>query len=352
MAYESSSTVSPFLFPDHKSSSERNQNPDDLILDTPVSSKPPPFPTLYEPRKCPSPLNLGASSELTSSPPPSHEEEFPDVSIKLNEIPSSTGQDSDGGVRFGNSEEVEIGAATAFSTRVWEAAGPHAKEGSDLSREALFDGNLSELKEGTSNILPHEEAIIEGFITALATQTGGFGEQTPAIDHEESDTIGVLEPSTHESEENPSQEESLASNPPKWDGTPTPSEPMVDVSPSLFVPIVVSSSSSADDDISLHMWRRLTRSMVLEDDAPSSPIVVLDIENYLALVKESSEVERESRQSCKARTKGKHPTKIPEELGVTVSQPLQKAIAAVPSKSKRIARKETDAHLTERTKNI
>ncbi|MCE3051029.1 hypothetical protein HAX54_048782 [Datura stramonium] len=216
----------------------------------------------------------------------------------------------------------------------------------------------------------------------------GFGERTPAIDHAESNTIKVPEPSTHESEVKSSQEEPLVSDPPKWDGTSTPSEPPTDASPPPSMPVVASSSIPVDDEVPLHMGiegnqegisysgyckkksttlvleenhqntlkrRRLNRSMVLEDDAPSSPIVVLDTENHPTLVEGSSEAWQESRRSCKARTRGKDPTgseKILEEPGVTVSHSLQKAIAAVPSKSKIIARKEPDAYLTKRTENV
>ncbi|MCD7450048.1 hypothetical protein HAX54_003104 [Datura stramonium] len=178
MVHESSSTISSFLSLDH--------------------------------RKCPSTQNLGGSSEFTSSPPLSHEEGWLDVLINLNEVPPSTGPDSNGVFRFGNGDKVEPGRSLVR----WE---------------------LSELKEGTSNILQHEEAIIEGFITALATRTGGFGKRTPTVDHAEFDTIEVPEPSAHESEVNPSQEEPLVSDPLKWDGTPTLFESLVDASPPPFV---------------------------------------------------------------------------------------------------------------------
>ncbi|MCE3216846.1 hypothetical protein HAX54_008452, partial [Datura stramonium] len=56
-----------------------------------------------------------------------------------------------------------IGSATIVSPVV-------TKDGSDFSSENMFEGTLTEPKEGTSNILQSEAKIIEGFITALGAR--------------------------------------------------------------------------------------------------------------------------------------------------------------------------------------
>ncbi|MCD7460069.1 hypothetical protein HAX54_042787 [Datura stramonium] len=82
-------------------------------------------------------------------------------------------------------QERRVVDGAAVTTK--EAVESHAKEGSDLSNEKLFEGNLMESKEGTYNVLQNEVEIIEGFMTALATRLGEIGGKTPSAEGGRSD---------------------------------------------------------------------------------------------------------------------------------------------------------------------
>ncbi|MCD7463372.1 hypothetical protein HAX54_050432 [Datura stramonium] len=84
--------------------------------------------------------------------------------------------------------------------------------------------------------------------------------------------------------------------------------------------------------------RKLTRAMVLAEEAPSSQVVVLDTENPPHAVEKSPETAWESHWSRKARAKGKKqatPKEPSEEPGATVKKPKEKYITKESSKRKR-----------------
>ncbi|MCE3215781.1 hypothetical protein HAX54_003452 [Datura stramonium] len=94
------------------------------------------------------------------------------------------------------------------------------KDGSDFSSENLFEGALTESKEGTYNILQSEAEIIEGFITALGVQEKDVGEESPSAEGHRPGSVSEC-PFIHNSREPSSQEAPPIVASPKWDGTPT-----------------------------------------------------------------------------------------------------------------------------------
>ncbi|MCD9640245.1 hypothetical protein HAX54_025431 [Datura stramonium] len=142
MAYEPSFTVSL----------EGNQNSDNLILDTHVSSNLPTSPRGTDIRN-----SSGSKMPVVSC-----------MGTSVQQYPIK-------------------GVVDGALVMVKEAVECHAKEGSDLSNETLFQGSLAESKEGISNILQNKEEIIKGFIIALVTRVGEIGEKTPSAKGERSD---------------------------------------------------------------------------------------------------------------------------------------------------------------------
>ncbi|MCE5167362.1 hypothetical protein HAX54_050230, partial [Datura stramonium] len=147
---------------------------DDLILDAPVSSNPSSTPG-------------GADTPTSPSPKIPSPKAVPGDSVLLSPEEGTTGSDAAG--------------ITVVSPVV-------TKDGSDFSTKNLFEGALTEPKEGTSNILQSEAEIIEGFITALGAR--------------EKDGGGVSTSGEPSSQEVPPIDAS-----PKWDDTPT--QPGVEV---------------------------------------------------------------------------------------------------------------------------
>ncbi|MCD9561002.1 hypothetical protein HAX54_019936 [Datura stramonium] len=191
MAQESSSTPS----------TEGNQNPDNLILDTPVSSNP----------------SSPSGTDIRNSPG----SKMPTISCapgNPSKITTPTTQEDDKTV------DQEIGVVDGGRVTTKDVVEGHTKQGSDLSNETLFEGGLIESKEGTSNILQNEAEIIERFMTALETRAGEIGEKTPSAEGGRSDTGNEEGPFVQESREQSSQEAPTVTVSPKWDGTPTPPE--------------------------------------------------------------------------------------------------------------------------------
>ncbi|MCD7469073.1 hypothetical protein HAX54_007715 [Datura stramonium] len=268
MAHESSCVPSPLPSPDHKSSSKGNKNHNDLILDTHVSFNPPPSPTPTpsRTRKSVNPERLVLDSEGMSSHNPSHEGDDPTLPNNLNETPSPIAQDEDGVVQPNGHRTTE-------------------------TREV--DVDLAIVLEKSEN----KDEIIEGFMMALATRSNESGERTPLAEKKVSNTLGEKDPPIHESGEKSLQEEPLVTDPPKWYGTPTP-----------YVPATVVSLAPEDDEESCQNTikrSRLTRAMVLYDEALSTQLVELDTINPPQVVEDNPEARQESHYSSKARAKGK-----------------------------------------------
>ncbi|MCD9561093.1 hypothetical protein HAX54_020053 [Datura stramonium] len=205
MAHESSSIPSPLLSLDHRSSSERNQNPDDLILGTLVSSNPPPFPTPSRTRKSPNPKRLVLGSEGTSSQNPSHERDESVVLVNLNEIPDSTAQDKDGWSSPIVMEQLKQWQTIWF--RRW-----CLRRLRFLQRKGLgYQGQWEWGKDSTSR-------------------------------KKVSDILGGKDLTVHESGEKYPQEEPPITNPLEWDGTPL-----------RLLPAIVASLTHEDDEVPLNL---------------------------------------------------------------------------------------------------
>ncbi|MCE2055716.1 hypothetical protein HAX54_043270 [Datura stramonium] len=97
MAQEPSSVPSLLSSPDHRYSSKGNQDPllflEDLILDTPISSNPPPSPTPFITRKSSNPKRLVLTSEALSSQNPHPEGDDFVQAMNFSGSPVSTTQD-------------------------------------------------------------------------------------------------------------------------------------------------------------------------------------------------------------------------------------------------------------------
>ncbi|MCD9646403.1 hypothetical protein HAX54_036212 [Datura stramonium] len=163
----------------------------DLILNIPVSSNPPPSPTHARATKSPNPKRLVITSEVLSAQDPYLTEDCAASSERLIVSPPPPPTDS------------------IIPKFIKAEARVTTTEGSDLSGEVLFDGDLSVAKEGVSNILENETVIIEGFMKALATGESGSGMLKLQGEKEFGTTLFS----------------------PKWDGTSTLSVPEVVASP-------------------------------------------------------------------------------------------------------------------------
>ncbi|MCD7453502.1 hypothetical protein HAX54_021201 [Datura stramonium] len=203
------------------------------------------------------------------------------------------------------------------------------KEGSDLSGESLFEGNLSEAKEDMSNILKNEAEIIEGFLTIMSTRASESVKQTP-----------------QGKEESTNQRSS-----PKWDGTPTPSVLAVNMSLVLEddeVPLNLlfstKSRTSSKSSSKLKKGTKRGPASHVEDELPSSQLVELDVEDTSQTIEETPEVGKESRRSIKAKSKG---TKVAvmaepsEGPGGTVKKSKGKSVVEESSKGERTMSKKS-----------
>ncbi|MCD7465812.1 hypothetical protein HAX54_001980 [Datura stramonium] len=235
-------------------STEGNQIPDNLILDTLISSNPLSFPSGTDTRNSPeskmstdshTPFNSSVISALTS-----HGDNNT-VGQETWELPGSP---------FTSKEGVE----------------GHAKESSDLSNETLFKGGLMESNDGISSILQSEAEIIKGFITALATREGEVGEKTPSAKV----TYYIKEKS---------QGEDGKKRGPATRGTAKKSMDLI-----------------LEESRQNNLKRcRVTKEMVIDEEDPYSPVVDLDAEVPPQTMKESPEIGKNSLRSAKIPTKGK-----------------------------------------------
>ncbi|MCE5167024.1 hypothetical protein HAX54_034112, partial [Datura stramonium] len=256
----------------------------DLILDAPVSSNPSSTPG-------------GADTPASPSPNIPSPKAVPGGSVLL------------------SPDEGPTRSASAVSPVV-------TKDGSDFSTENLFEGVLTEPKEGTSNILQSEAEIIEGFITTLgAREKDGGGESSSVEECQPGSVRGC--PFIHSRGEPSSQEVPPIYASPKWDDTPTqPGVEVLDPQEPLATAEGTSSPPN-DDEVPIHLVfkrkschatrptvqrslgtsggpttrgtvkksldqileesrqntlkrRRITRQTVLEEESLSSPIVDLE----------------------------------------------------------------------------
>ncbi|MCE3049811.1 hypothetical protein HAX54_045838 [Datura stramonium] len=191
----------------------------------------PPYPTLPRTRKSPNPKRLVLGSEGTSSQNPSHEGDDLTLPLNLKETPSPTTQDNDGVIKPNGDGASETGAVDV---------------------DPAVNG----------------EEIIKGFMTALATRASGSGKKAPLAEKEVFDTFEEKDLPINESGEKSPQEEPPVTNPPKWDGTPTPS-----------VPAAVAFPAYEDNEFPPNLRHRLSRVLVLDGEAQSTQLVEMDTEN-------------------------------------------------------------------------
>ncbi|MCE2056037.1 hypothetical protein HAX54_043948 [Datura stramonium] len=232
---------------------------------------------------------------------------------------------------------------------------PH-KDGSDFSSENLFEGALTESKEGTSNILQSEAEIIEGFITALGAREKDVGKESPSAEGHRPGFISDC-PFIHNSGEPSSQEALPIVASPKWDGTPTQPDMEIPVT-SAPLEIVVGVSSPPDyDEVPIHLvFKRKSRTasrravqqsvgtsggpairgtfkksldLILEESHSGTPSQPID---------ESSKTEKKAHCGGGVSKKGKKPAifeKSAEGPGAPVVRSKRKHFIAKSSKGKR-----------------
>ncbi|MCD7473245.1 hypothetical protein HAX54_014968 [Datura stramonium] len=135
---------------------EGNPLSDDLILDAPISSNLSSSPG-------------GADTHASPSPKIPSPKAVPVDSVVLSPEEGTTGSDAAG-----------MTVVSPVVTKVGTDASH--KDGSDFSSENLFEGALTESKEGTSNILQSEAKTIEGFITALGAREKDVGGESPSVE--------------------------------------------------------------------------------------------------------------------------------------------------------------------------
>ncbi|MCD9638252.1 hypothetical protein HAX54_022104 [Datura stramonium] len=216
-------------------STEGNQLSDNLILDTPLSSNPSSSPSGTDTQHSP-------SSKMHS----------PKV-VPVNPTAISHGGDNTRGDGTGVSVDGLVVAKEG--TEVLQ------KEGSDFSIENMFEGGLTESREGMSNILQSEAEIIEEFINALSIREKEVGEGSPSAEGSRLASGVGNYPFIQESGEPSSQEAPTVVASPKWDGTPT--QPDVGVLETSAPSGIAEGNSSPldDDEISSHLvFKRKSRS--------------------------------------------------------------------------------------------
>ncbi|MCE5167483.1 hypothetical protein HAX54_005500, partial [Datura stramonium] len=123
------------------------------------------------------------------SPAPSTDGQHPSVELILAAPASSNPSSNPGDVITStspspktSSPNAALGGPVSLSTDkglTGTVSPAVTKDGSDFSTENMFEGALTEPKDGTSNIIQREAEIIEGFITALgAREKDGGGESS------------------------------------------------------------------------------------------------------------------------------------------------------------------------------
>ncbi|MCD7461600.1 hypothetical protein HAX54_046568 [Datura stramonium] len=278
--------------------------------------------------------------------------------------------------------DAEVTAVSPVVTKAGTDV-PH-KDGSDFSSENLFEGALTESKDGTSNILQSEAKIIEGFITALGAREKDVGEESPSAEGRRPGSVSDC-PFIHDSGEPSSKEALPIVASPKWDGTPT--QPDMDI-PVTSAPLEIAAGVSSppnDDEVPIHLVfkrksctasrpavqrsvgtsggpatrgtvkksldliledsrqntlkrRRVTRQTVLDEESPSSPIVDLDCGTPFQPTDESSKTEKKAHFGGGISKKGKKPSvvgKSTEGPGAPVVRSKRKHVIAKSSKGKR-----------------
>ncbi|MCE0481309.1 hypothetical protein HAX54_038964, partial [Datura stramonium] len=227
---------------------------DDLILDAPISSNLSSSPG-------------GADTHASSSP----------------KIPSPKAVPVESSVL--SPEEGTAGSDAAGMTVVSPVV---TKDGSDFSSENLFEGSLTESKEGTSNILQSEAEIIEGFITALGAREKDVGGESPSAEECRPGSVSDC-PFIHTSGEPSSQERKSrpATRPTVRRSVGTSGGPTTrgKVKKSLDQILEESRQNALKR-------RRVTRQTMLEEESPSSPVVDLECGTSSHSIDGSSKAEK------------------------------------------------------------
>ncbi|MCD9558456.1 hypothetical protein HAX54_015836 [Datura stramonium] len=339
-------------------STEGNQLSDNLILDAPISSNPSSSPSGTDTHASP-------SSKIPSP-----------KAVPIDSTILSPGDEKAGG------GDTRVTAVSPVVTKA--GTDVPQKNGSDFSSKNLFEGALTDSKEGKSNILQSEAEIIEGFITALGAREKDVGEEFPPTEGRRPGSVSDC-PFIHDSGEPSSQEALPVVASPKWDGAPTQPDMEIPVtSASLEIAVGVSSPPD-DDEVPIHLVFkrkscttsrpavqrsvgtqggpatrgtikksldlileksrqntlkrcRVTRQTVLDEEAPSSPIVDLDSGTPSQPTNESSKTEKKAHYGGGVSKKGNKPAvveKYAEGPGAPVVRSKRKHIITKSSKVQR-----------------
>ncbi|MCE5166858.1 hypothetical protein HAX54_028153, partial [Datura stramonium] len=279
-------------------STEVNQLSDNLILDAPISSNPSSSP---------------GGTDTHASP--------------SSKIPSPKAVPVDSAILSPRDDKVRGGdAGVTVVSPVVTKAGTNVshKDGSNFSSENLFEGALTESKEGTYNILQSEAEIIEGFITALGAQEKDVGEESPSAEDRRPGSVSDC-PFIHNSGEPSSQEAPLIVVSPKWDGTPTQPDMEIPVTSEPLEIAVGVSTPPNDDEVPIHLvfkrkshtasWPTVQRSV----GTSGGPTTRGTVKKSLDLILE------ESCQNTLKRRRVTRQTVLDEE---SLSSPKEKKLAA------------------------
>ncbi|MCD9646568.1 hypothetical protein HAX54_036504 [Datura stramonium] len=305
------------------SSIEGNPLSDDLILDAPISSNPSSSP---------------GGTDTHASP--------------SSKIPSPKAIPVDSAVL--SPEEGKAGsgdAGVAVVSMVVTKAGTDAshKDGSDFSSENLFEGALTESKEGMSNILQSEAEIVEGFIMALGAREKDVGGESPSAEESTRFCVEILVPPE------PLEIVVGASSPLDDDEVlihlvfkrklHTASQPTVQRSvgtsggPTTRGIVKKSLDLILEESCQNNLKRRrVTRQTVLEEESSSSPVVDLECGTSSQPIDESSKTEKTARCGGGISKKEKKLAaigKTAEGPGAPVVRSKRKHIVAKSSKGKR-----------------
>ncbi|MCE3050904.1 hypothetical protein HAX54_048398 [Datura stramonium] len=308
-------------------STEGNQLSDNLILDAPISSNTSSSPSGTDTHASP-------SSQIPSP-----------KAVLVDSTVLSPRDDKAGG--------GDAGVTTVSPVVTKAGTNVPQKDGSDFSSENLFEGALTESKEGTPNILQSEAEIIEGFITSLGAREKDVGEESPSAEGHRPGSVSDC-PFIHDSGEPSSQEALPIVGSLKWDGTPT--QPDMEI-PVTSAPLEIARSVGTQGgpatrgtvkkalDLILEeirqntlKRRRVTKKTVLDEEASSFPIVDLDYGTPSKSTDKSSKIEKKAHCGGGVSKKGKKPTvveKSAEGPGAPVVRSKRKHVISKSSKGKR-----------------
>ncbi|MCE3215981.1 hypothetical protein HAX54_004276 [Datura stramonium] len=287
----------------------------------------------------------GSDSKLNGQQPDDHMPSLSNVSHKEQAVPVDS-------IVLSPRDDKVVGrdAGVTVVSPVVTKAGTNVshKDGSDFSSENLFEGALTESKEGTSNILQSEAEIIEGFITALGAREKDVGEEYPSSEGRRPDmeipvtsapleiVVGVSSPPNDD--EIPihlvfKRKSRTASRPAVQRSVGTSGGPTTRGTVKKSLDLILEESRQ-----NTLKRRQVTRQTVLDEESPSSPVVNLECGTPSQPTDESSKTEKKAHCGGGISEKGKKLAavgKTVEGPSAPVVRSKRKHIIAKSSKGKR-----------------